>query len=154
MKNQSNFHFSVNFEHFKKIKKWMQKGMGNFWNTKLFRVAFLTNFWTKINFWRRNSSFESLLGHQNIEIRVVHNMTMSQWSKIQKRGDHFAVFSVSGRAIWGYQWIDLDLSCSYLFFRVRCGSYRFPNDHFRFYIFVIFPIKSFPILTRRRAKQK
>ena len=106
--------------------------MGNFRNTKMVRVAFLTKFWTKINFWRRNSSFGSLPGHQNIEIRAVNNMTMSQWSKIQKRGDHFAVFSVPGRTIWGYQWIDLDLSCPYLFFWLHCGSYSAPNDHFCF----------------------
>ena len=114
--------------------------MGSFWNTKMFNL-FFSKFSTKINFGRRNSRLDSLPGHQNIEIRAVNNMTMSQWSKIQKRGDLFAVFSVPGRAIWGYQWIDLDLSCSELFFRVACDSYSVLNElicfcHFaRFYRF-------------------
>ena len=102
---------------------------------------FLAKFWAISIFWGRNLSFQSLPGHQNIKIWAVNNMTMSQRPKNLNHGDLFSHFSVPGRTIWGHQSIDLDLSCSELFFRVPCDSYSVINDlicfcHFaRFYRF-------------------
>ena len=99
---------------------------------------FLTKFWTKINFWRRNLSFQSLPKHQNIKIWAVTNMAMSQRSKNPKHIDHLSHFSVPGRPIRGHQWIDLDLSCLELFLWVPCDSYSAPNDFICFYNFYQF----------------
>ena len=95
---------------------------------------FLTKFWTKINFWRRNLSFQSVPGHQTIKMWAVNNMTMPR-PKNLNHGDLFSHFSVPGRTIWGHQSIDLDLSCSELFFRVPCDSYSVPNDLIGFFNF-------------------
>ena len=108
---------------------------------KICQKMFLTKFWSKIIFWRRNLSFQGLPAHQNIKIWAVSNMPMSQRPKKPKRNDLFRHFSVPGRTIRGHPWIDLDLSCSELFFRVPCDSYSVLNDlicfgHFaRFYRF-------------------
>ena len=110
-------------------------------NWKYVKKMFLAKFWAKIIFWGRNLSFQSLPGHQNIQIWVVNNMTMSQRPKNLNHGDLFSHFSLPGRTVRGHQSIDLDLSCSELFFRVPCDSYSVLNDlicfcHFaRFYRF-------------------
>ena len=127
-----------------KCEKWKRKKWKNK-NWKYVKKMFLTKFWAKINFWRRNLSFQSLPGHQNIKNFAVNNMATSRWPKIEKHNDLFSHFSVPGRTIWGHQLIDLDLSCSELFFRVPCDSYSVPNDLIRFFNFDSF--SNFDVLT-------
>ena len=69
-------------------------------------------------------------------------------SKLRQHTDLFDIFSDPGRTIHPDQSIDLDLICSYLFFRLHCDHFRVPNDRFCFSIFVTFAIKSSSILTR------
>ena len=118
-----------------KIGKTQNRNFGKTKNWKCVKKMFLTKFWTKNIFGRRNLSFQSLPGHQNIKIRAVNNVAMSQRPKKPKHGDLFSHFSVPGRTIRGHRWIDLDLSCSELFFRVPCDSYSVPNDLIRFFNF-------------------
>ena len=98
---------------------------------KLSRITekmFLIKILTKINFWERILLFQSHSSPQNIKILAVHNTATSQWSKFQKRIDLFCNFLVPSRTIWHDPSIELDLSCSELFFWVRCGPCSVPND--------------------------
>ena len=110
-----------------KCEKWKRKKWKNK-NWKYVKKMFLAKFWAKIIFWGRNLSFQSLPGHQNMKDFAVNNMATSRWSKIEKHIDFFYIFSVPRWTIRGHQWIDLDLSCSELFFRVPCDSYSVLND--------------------------
>ena len=118
-----------------KLEKLKNEILGQPKNWKYVKKMFLAKFWAKINFWRRNLSFQSHSSPQNIKNFAVNNMATSRWSKIEKHTDHFYIFSVPGRPIRGHQWIDLDLSYSELFFRVPCDSYSVPNDLIRFFNF-------------------
>ena len=111
-----------------KLEKLKNEIFGKPKNWKCVRKMFLTKFLAKINFWRRNLSFQSHSSPQNIKNFAVNNMATSRWSKIEKHTDHFYIFSVPRRTIRGHQWIDLDLSCSELFFWVPCDSYSVLND--------------------------
>ena len=98
---------------------------------KLSRITekmFLIKILTKINFWGRILLFQSHSSPQNIKILAVHNTATSQWSKFQKPTDLFCNFLVPVGTIWHDPSIELDLSCSELFFWVRCGPYSVPND--------------------------
>ena len=114
--------------------------------SKMFTVAFLVKFSTKINFVRRNSVIsKSLPGQQNIEdvlyffhniqLLAVQNMAVSQWFKIKQRGNHFSVFSVP-RA--DHLRLPMDRSRSQLFISFFRISFRFllrrslPNELFCF----------------------
>ena len=70
------------------------------------------------------------------------------WYKFRKHTGHFSQFSEPARTIWHDPSIELDLSCSYLFFWLHCGSYSVLNDCFCCSFLFMFWIKSSPILTR------
>ena len=120
----------------------MQKSSGcYFWSNLVLKLIFES----QIEFFKAISAFKTF------KICV---LTTWRWhnGSIQNCGDLFCIFPEPGRTIWGYQSIDLDPSCSYLFFWLHCDHFSAPNDQFLFCHFFIFPIKSSPILTRRRKK--
>ena len=129
-------------EKYKKIKNQ---------NDKNPKKMFLIKISPKNYFRDRNCNFQNLRGHENIKKSCVNNNASIFQSKNPKTYWFFSYFCEPVRTIWHDPSIDLELSYSYLFFRLHCDHFRVPNDHFCFSILVIFQIKSSPILTRPRS---
>ena len=117
---------------------------------KIQKNVFDQNF-TKNEFWGPKLQLSEPPRTRKHQKSCVNNNASIFQPKDPKTYWPFSYFCEPVRTIWHDPSIDLDLSCSYVFFWLHCDHFSVPNDRFCFFILFIFQIKSSPILTRARC---